>query len=169
MSYLNISEKKIEPIVNELNLLLADYHVYYQKLRGFHWNILGKNFFDLHNKFEELYNDAKVKIDELAERILTLRYHPISNYAEYLQLSTIKETSKLKSDVEMVDAILKDHGDLLKQMGRVMHAAEEANDEGTLDMVGAYIGQLEKMSWMLDAFRKDTQDQLKISDKEMAS
>ncbi len=169
MNYLNINEKKIEPIVNELNLLLADYHIYYQKLRGFHWNILGQNFFDLHHKFEELYNDAKVKIDELAERILTLRYHPISTYKEYLQASTIKETSSLISDMQMVDEVLNDHGDLLKQMGRVMTTAEEAGDEGTLDLIGAYIRELEKISWMLDAFRKKTDDQLKESTKEFSA
>lgn len=163
MNYLNISEKKIEPIVSELNLLLSDYHVYYQKLRGFHWNVTGKNFFDLHNKYEELYNDAKIKIDEIAERILTLRYNPISTFQEYLQASNIKEISPLITDVEMVDETLKDHQELLTQMSRVMTSAEEAGDEGTLDMIGAYVGQLEKTSWMLDAWRKNTEDQLKPS------
>lgn len=164
MNYLNLSEKKVEPIVAELNLLLADYHVYYQKLRGFHWNVTGKNFFDLHNKYEELYNDAKVKIDEIAERILTLRYHPISTLKEYLQASSISEVSPLITDVEMVDETLGDHQELLSQMARVMVSAEEAGDEGTLDMIGAYIGELEKISWMLDAWRKDTKEQLKTSE-----
>ncbi len=163
MNYLNMNEKKIEPIVAELNLLLADYHIYYQKLRGFHWNVTGRNFFDLHSKYEELYNDAKVKIDEIAERILTLRYHPISTLKSYLQASSIKETSSLKTDVEMVDETLRDHAEILKQMNRVMAVADTAGDEGTLDMIGAYVGQLEKISWMLDAWRKDTTDQLKHS------
>ena len=101
MSYLDIETKKISPIVDELNTLLADYHVYYQNLRGFHWNVLGKNFFDLHEKFEELYTDARIKIDEIAERILTLRHH----------------------------------------------------------LMGGYIAALEKVSWMLDAWTKDTRDQ----------
>ena len=74
MNYLNMNEEKVLPVVIELNTLLAEYHVYYQKLRNFHWNILGRNFFDLHEKFEELYEDARTKIDEIAERILTLRY-----------------------------------------------------------------------------------------------
>ena len=51
MSYLGLDEKKIEATVQELNILLADYHLYYQKLRNFHWNVIGKNFFDLHEKF----------------------------------------------------------------------------------------------------------------------
>lgn len=59
MNYLNIEKDQILPVVTELNVLLADYHVYYQKLRNFHWNVLGENFFDLHNRFEEMYNDNK--------------------------------------------------------------------------------------------------------------
>ena len=94
MNYLNMDEEKLLPVIIELNTLLADYHMYYQKLRNFHWNILGKNFFDLHEKFEELYTDARVKIDEIAERILTLRYHPVSNYSEYLKMSNIDEHRK---------------------------------------------------------------------------
>lgn len=170
MSYLNMNENQLEPVVSELNLLLADYHLYYQKLRSFHWNVLGKNFFDLHAKFEELYNDAKIKIDELAERILTLRYHPISAYSEYLKVSNIKEVNSLISDQQMVDEILKDHGQLLEQMGRVVSAAEKATDEGTIDLIGAYIRELEKASWMLDAWRQDTRDTLNtMKSKELSS
>ena len=53
MSYLNMKDEQLIPVVVELNTLSTNYHVYYQKLRSFHWNILGENFFDLHIKFEE--------------------------------------------------------------------------------------------------------------------
>ncbi|MCL4143666.1 UNVERIFIED_CONTAM: hypothetical protein GTU68_013509 [Idotea baltica] len=95
MDYLNIDNKKIVPVVSELNVLLAEYHVHYQKLRNFHWNILGENFFDLHKKFEELYDDTKIKIDEVAERIITLKYHPISQLSDYLEVSKIRIFSLL--------------------------------------------------------------------------
>ncbi len=108
MNYLNIDNKKLPPVVSELNLLLADYTVYYQKLRSFHWNILGKSFFDLHEKFEDLYTDARIKIDEIAERILTLRYHPISDLSEYLKITSIKEESAFVTDKKMVTSILLD-------------------------------------------------------------
>ncbi|WP_419213119.1 Dps family protein [Maribacter sp. X9] len=158
MSYLDIKTKDITPIVEELNVLLADYHLYYQNLRGYHWNVLGKNFFDLHIKFEELYTDARIKIDEIAERILTLRHHPTSEFSKYFELSSIKETSSLISDKKMVEHILHQHELLLKQMNRVVKKAEPAGDEGTIDMMGGYIGELEKVSWMLDAWSKDGRD-----------
>lgn len=169
MNYLNINDKKLVPVVSELNLLLANYSVYYQKLRSYHWNVMGKNFFDLHNKFEELYNDARIKIDEVAERILTLRYHPVSNFKKYLEMSSIKEASPFKADTEMVSDILSDHQKLLMQLKTTLDKADQAGDEGTVDMLGAYIGELEKASWMLDAFNQDTSDQLKVSDMEKVS
>jgi starvation-inducible DNA-binding protein len=152
MSYLNLDKKKIEATVEQLNILLAEYHLYYQKLRNFHWNIVGKSFFDLHIKFEEMYNDSLLKIDEIAERILTLRFQPISNYSDYLNLSLIKESPSTLTDVEMVQTLLNDHGILLNQLRTVGNSASEAEDEGTNDIVGGYIRDIEKVSWMLDAY-----------------
>ena len=163
MNYLKMNDEKLLPVVMELNTLLADYHMYYQKLRNFHWNILGKNFFELHQKFEELYIDARAKIDEIAERVLTLRYHPISKYSDYLQIATVKEVSPLKTDQEMVSELIKDHSKILTQMRVVISHAQNAGDEGTLDMMGGYIRELEKYSWMLSAWNKEPKEHLDTS------
>ncbi|QNM86696.1 DNA starvation/stationary phase protection protein [Polaribacter pectinis] len=163
MNYLNIDNEKVLPVVSELNVLLADYHVYYQKLRNYHWNILGKNFFELHIRFEEMYNDTRIKIDEVAERIVTLRYHPISNLSDYIEISRIKESSSLLSDIEMVENIINDHRILLEQLAKVIDRANKASDEGTVDLIGAYIRELEKSTWMLNAWSKNTEDELNSS------
>lgn len=158
MSYLGLDKKKTTKTVQELNILLADYHIYYQKLRNFHWNVIGKNFFDLHEKFEELYDDAKIKIDEIAERILTLRFQPTSNLSDYLAASNIKESSSDLTDTKMIETLLKDHGMLLDQMRKVIEVADKGGDEGTIDLIGAYIRELEKTSWMLDAWKMKTSE-----------
>ncbi|PHR13038.1 MAG: DNA starvation/stationary phase protection protein [Aequorivita sp.] len=152
MSYLNLDKKKTTTTAKELNVLLADYHLYYQKLRNFHWNVIGHNFFDLHIKFEEMYDDAKLKIDEIAERILTLRFQPTSNFTDYLKMSNIKESPSDTKDIKMVEILLDDHGKLLKQMRTVVEKADAAGDEGTIDLIGGFIGHIEKVSWMLDAW-----------------
>ncbi|GGF74479.1 Dps family protein [Wenyingzhuangia marina] len=156
MNYLNQNNEKLIPVVSELNGLLADYHIYYQKLRNFHWNVEGRNFFDLHEKFEEMYNDARTKIDEIAERILTLRHHPVSRYSDYLEISKIEESDTLLEDIEMVETLLSDHGILISKMSHIIKVCENAEDEGTIDLVGAYIRELEKTSWMLNAWSKST-------------
>jgi len=161
MNYLNMQDEKLLPVVVELNTLLADYNIYYQKLRSFHWNVLGKNFFDLHEKFENMYNEAKLKVDEIAERILTLRHHPVSKFSDYLKISSLSEASSLITDQEMIEELLNDHKTILAQMSQVLSKAEDAGDEGTIDLIGAYIRELEKSSWMLNAWSKNTADQLK--------
>jgi starvation-inducible DNA-binding protein len=119
---------------------------------------MGHNFFDLHKKFEKMYDDADEKIDEIAERILTLRFQPTSNYSDYLKISSIKESISELEDTEMVDNLMIDHGLLLKQMSVVAEVAGDAEDEGTIDLIGAYIRELETTSWMLDAWRKKSSD-----------
>jgi starvation-inducible DNA-binding protein len=161
MSYLGLDENKTVKTVDELNVLLADYHLYYQKLRNFHWNITGKNFFDLHVKFEELYEDAKIKVDDIAERVLTLRFHPTSNLSDYLEISNIKESPSELSDSDMIKTLLNDHGILLKQLRKVSQCAEKGGDDGTIDLIGGFIGELEKTSWMLDAWKMKTNENLK--------
>ena len=160
MNYLNIDNQKVLPVVSELNVLLTDFHVHYQKLRNFHWNILGKNFFDLHNRFEEMYNDTRVKIDEVAERIVTLKYHPISKLSDYIEVSRIKESSHLLTDEEMVADIINDNKIILEQLGKIIERATKAKDEGTVDMIGAYIRELEKSIWLLNAWSKSTKKEL---------
>ena len=152
MNYLNLDKSKTGVTVKQLNVLLADYHLYYQKLRNFHWNVSGHNFFDLHEQFEDMYNDAKVKIDEIAERILTLRFQPESNFTRYLEISNLSEASSDIKDFEMVAALLSDHSKIISQMRNTIDVADKNEDEGTIDLVGAYIRELEKTSWMLDAW-----------------
>jgi starvation-inducible DNA-binding protein len=158
MNYLGFEREKTQKTATELNQLLACYQVYYQNLRNFHWNVEGENFFDLHEKFEELYTDARVKIDEIAERILTLRHRPMSTLSAYLDSSLVDEAQKVKDDREMVNIILKDHKQLIHCMRNVIEAANNANDEGTIDMTGGFLAELEKKSWMLDAWCKQKID-----------
>lgn len=151
MNYLGFKEHTVEKTVQSLNSLLANYHVYYQNLRNYHWNISGPHFFDLHAKFEELYNEAKINIDEIAERILTLRGKPLSTLSDYLEQSTIDERSTIDSK-EMVSNTLQNHEVLIQTMRQTLEFASSANDEGTVDLISGFLGSLEKNSWMLDAW-----------------
>lgn len=151
MNYLGFKPETVESTANQLNKLLSNYQVYYQNLRNYHWNISGEHFFELHEKFEELYNEAKTTIDEIAERVLTLRKNPTSTLAEYLEMADIKEHSTSNTR-EMVETILKNHEMLITNMREVISVASDAEDEGTIDLVGGFLSSIEKKSWMLDAW-----------------
>ncbi|MCL4115279.1 UNVERIFIED_CONTAM: hypothetical protein GTU68_059202 [Idotea baltica] len=152
MSYIGIEKNKLNKIAQQLNILLAEYQLYYQNLRNFHWNIKGENFFELHGVFEELYNDAKVKIDDIAERILTLRFRPDSKLSTYLKTASIGEIDGRPTDRNMVAEILEEHKILIARMRLVLEDASDAKDEGTIDLIAGFLGSLEKRSWMLDAW-----------------
>ena len=152
MDYLHLDRKKVDIVARHLNEFLAAYQLHYQKLRNFHWNLRSQDFFVLHDKFEQFYTDANEKIDDIAERILTLRVQPISQLSEYLKISQIKEISGNLDQTEMVQEILNDFSVLIKLGRNTTKAASEAEDEGTIDLLGGYIGDLEKNCWMLSSY-----------------
>ena len=150
---ISLNEKEVKPVVDLLNDYLANYHVHYQKLRGCHWNIKGQNFFTLHVKFEELYTNAQLTIDEIAERVLTLGKPPHSRFADYIQESSIQEVNTIgMSDLTMVDALLDDMAKLIELERGLLEASASASDDGTNDMVNRFMQFKEKNTWMLRSF-----------------
>lgn len=150
---ISLSEKEVKPVVDLLNEYLANYHIHYQKLRGCHWNIKGQNFFTLHAKFEELYTNAQLTIDEIAERVLTLGKPPHSRFADYIQESSIKEINTIgMADMTMVDEILDDMATLIQLERDLLEASDSAGDDGTNDMVNRFMQFKEKTTWMLRSF-----------------
>lgn len=150
---ISLNEKEVKPVVDMLNEYLANYHIHYQKLRGCHWNVKGNNFFTLHIKFEELYTNAQLTIDEIAERVLTLGKPPHSRFEDYIKESTIKEINTIgMKDLDMVDAILEDMAVLIQLERDVMEESDKAGDDGTNDMVNKFMQFKEKTTWMLRSF-----------------
>ncbi len=151
---IGLDDKEVRELVDLLNDLLANYQIHYQKLRGCHWNVKGNDFFTLHLKFEELYNNAQLTIDELAERVLTLGKAPYSTYTNYIKVSKIKEinTEGLAPE-KMVEAIIEDYKLLIELEREIIETASESvNDEGTADMITGFMKFQEKTSWMLRAY-----------------
>lgn len=147
---LNISMSK--EIAESLNDLLANYQLFYMNTRGFHWNIKGEKFFELHLKFEELYNDLLLKVDEIAERILTLGGKPLHTYSDYIKLSAINEKSHMSGAYETVGSVLESFEILLRKQRVLLDMAGKVNDEGTNALMSDYIREQEKLVWMYNAF-----------------
>lgn len=147
---LEITESKV--LVEKLNDLLANYQIYYQNLRNFHWNVSGLNFFELHSKFEELYNAANLAVDEIAERILTLGARPLSSYQEYIDTASIKEAKEIKDPLKMVETVRSNMNTLLQLERETLEAAGASGDEGTASLMSDYITAKEKVVWMLSAY-----------------
>jgi len=151
LSKIGLDEEKSKELAENLNVLLANYQVFYMNTRGFHWNIKGDKFFELHLKFEELYNNLLLKIDEIAERILTLGTVPIHTYTDYLKISEIKEVKNLSDATLTVQNILDSLKYIILLERKILKLSEET-DEGTNALMSDYIREQEKLVWMYSAY-----------------
>lgn len=151
-NHIGLDIEKSNEIADSLNVLLSNYQIFYTNLRGFHWNIKGRKFFELHIKFEELYNDIQIKIDEIAERILTLGSTPEHNYSAYVKVSSIKETNKIKDGDKAVANILESFKILIAIQRGLLDLTDQINDEGSNAMLSDYIREQEKLVWMYASF-----------------
>lgn len=149
-----IDKEKATKLAIELNDLLANYELFYQNLRGLHWNIKGKEFFELHLKFEELYKDAFIKIDEIAERVLTLEGEPLHTYSDYLKTAEINEEKGITDGTEGMEVVVKNFTALIKKERIILSLASDAADEGTVSLMSDYISETEKTLWMLNSYLK---------------
>lgn len=152
---IGLESKKAEILAAELNILLANFQVYYQNLRGLHWNIKGRRFFDLHVKFEELYNDSQLKIDLIAERILTLGGIPLHTFEDYIKNNKLQVGFNISKDEEAVNLIVLSLSQLLKIERVILSQSDEANDEGSNAMMSDFIKEQEKTIWMMKAWLEE--------------
>jgi starvation-inducible DNA-binding protein len=151
-SILGLDKKESANLVDNLNGLLANFQIYYQNLRGLHWNIKGKNFFELHVKFEEFYTDSQVKIDNVAERILTLEGKPLHTFTDYINNASVPVGKDISNDVQGVELVVNSLSELLKIERIILEISDKVDDEGTNSMMGDFIAEQEKTIWMLNSW-----------------
>ncbi|MFB9056373.1 Dps family protein [Mariniflexile ostreae] len=156
LNSLGLNSKKAKDLANDLNHLLANFQIYYQNLRGIHWNIKGKRFFDLHVKFEELYTDANVKVDNIAERILTLGGTPLHTFDDYSKEAQVPVGKNISQDEKAVQLIVDSLSELLNIERQILDKSGDINDEGTNAMMSDFISEQEKTVWMMKAWLGET-------------
>jgi len=156
LNSIGLDSKKAKVLAEDLNTLLANFQLYYQNLRGIHWNIKGHAFFALHPKFEELYNDANIKVDEIAERILTLGETPLHTFDDYTNYGKVPVGKNISQDSKAVKLIVDSLTELLKIERDILNKSGEVDDEGTNAMMSDFISEQEKTVWMMKAWLNET-------------
>jgi len=139
-------------LADVVNKQVANWSVLFTKLHNYHWYVKGPEFFTLHEKFEELYNEAATHIDELAERLLAIEGKPVGTMKEILEISTIHEAEGGESAEQMVKNIASDFSTLIEELKEGIKVADSTGDETTGDMLLAIHQSVEKHNWMLHAF-----------------
>ena len=154
LNSIGLDVEKSKVLAEKLNELLADYSVFYQNVRGFHWNIKGNKYFELHDKFQELYEDLFVKIDEVAERIRTLGHIPNHKFSKYLKDADVKESTEVADGVSDVKDMLESLKIIITLQRELLDLSADAEDEGTNALMSDYIREQEKLVWMYSAYLK---------------
>ncbi|MBN1311345.1 MAG: DNA starvation/stationary phase protection protein [Anaerolineae bacterium] len=140
-------------MIEKLNGLVADFTVFYQKLRHYHWNVKGKEFFKLHEKFEEIYTEVGDQIDEIAERIVGLEGTPLHTLGHMLENTALNEDPDLPGGAEMVARTVADIESLSARLQDAIQAAEEADDRPTVNLLDGIHDGLQAHLWMLKAWQ----------------
>ena len=151
---IGLDKAKSKILADSLNNLLADYMMFYQNTRGLHWNIKGEKFFELHLKFEELYTNLLLKVDEVAERILTLGATPLHTFEDYTKTAKIKIVKDVSDGKKGVQSILDAFEILIVSQRELLNLSADAIDEGTNALMSDYIREQEKLVWMYSSFLK---------------
>ncbi|ESU31157.1 general stress protein [Bacillus sp. 17376] len=139
-------------LTQSVNKQIANWTVLYIKLHNYHWYVNGPEFFTLHAKFEELYNEAALHIDELAERLLAMGDKPVATMSGALEIASVKEATGNETATDMVASIVEDYSTMIKELKQGMELAEEVKDETTSDLLLSIHSGLEKHVWMLNSF-----------------
>ena len=149
LNYIHLDSVSVGKVVDSLQVLLANYQIFYTNLRGFQWHMKGRNFFELHSKLEEMYDNIADKVDELAERILTLGGVPANTFSEYLKVAQVKEVSGVSCGDEAIKNILETFSLLIADERKLLVLASEIGDESTVALMSDYLKEQEKTIWML--------------------
>ncbi|WP_313801992.1 DNA starvation/stationary phase protection protein [Cytobacillus sp.] len=142
----------MEKLYSALNVQVANWSILYTKLHRYHWFVKGPLFFTLHEKFEELYNEAAGIVDELAERLLAIGGEPAATMKEYLNIATIEETKGETNANEMVSSLVNDYKHLKIELKALAELAEQNDNDVINDLAVGLLVKLDTHIWMLSAY-----------------
>lgn len=146
---IGIAEEHRREIADGLSRLLADTYTLYLTVHGFHWNVTGPMFQQLHDVFEAEYTELWGATDTIAERIRALGFYAPGSYQQLAELSTIEGPTEVPAAGEMLKQALHGYEAVAKTARSVLPSAEKANDQVTLDLLTQRLQVHEKTAWML--------------------
>lgn len=145
---IGLTEKNRKKAAHHLSSLLADTYSLYLKTQNFHWNVTGRDFYQLHLLFEKQYNELADAIDELAERIRSLDFPVNANFKQFSQDTQLKDNGISDSN-KMLQHLAQDHADICISIRKTIDDLEDTQDVGTIDLLTRRLQEHEKATWML--------------------
>ena len=141
-------------LMNKLSIIMADTYALYLKTQNYHWHVKGPHFKTLHELFEAQYRELAEAVDAVAERMLMMGHKAPATFKEFERLKTIKDGDSGLTSNQMVSELATDNSTLVKDLNKAMLLAQNANDEGTVNLLSERVAVHQKAHWMLSASRE---------------
>lgn len=141
----------MDNLIKCLNEYLSDLKVFACKLQNYHWNVEGKEFFQMHEKLEEYYNSTNNDIDEIAESILMLGGQPVGSLKDFMDNTKIVEAKNEKiSSCMILDILIQDFNILLEKVIKIKEEADSNKVYLISTLMDDAIKIYSKNLWMLN-------------------
>ena len=142
-------------LADALKTLLASNFAYYLKAQGFHWNVEGPDFAQLHEFFADVYEDAYSAVDKIAEYIRTIEEYAPNSFERFQELSQISGQTKVPRARLMLEELLADTEKMKSIVMEVFAAAQAEGREDIANFMAERQDAHGKWAWQMKSFLKD--------------
>lgn len=134
-----------------LQALLVDLTDLHLQGKQLHWNVVGKNFRDLHLALDEVVDAAREFSDDIAERMRAVYALPDARSATVAAQSSLGEIPNDEIDTAATVDLIVNALYATAGTARRIHDEVDAEDPTSADMIHAILERLEQLAWMIDA------------------
>jgi len=140
-----------QQLADHLQQLLVDLTDLHLQGKQAHWNVVGKNFRDLHLALDEVVDAAREFSDVVAERMRAVYVTPDARAATVAAKTSLSELPADEiNTADCVDAIVAALY-AVAGTGRRIHDEDDAADPTSADIIHTILERLEQLAWMIDA------------------
>jgi starvation-inducible DNA-binding protein len=142
------ADEELAGNMQRVHVDLIDLHIQGKQA---HWNVVGRNFRDLHLQLDEIIEAARLFSDELAERMRALYVTPDGRAASVAEQSSLPEFPSGEVDTaETVDFVTERLYAVCSTIREVHDDVDEA-DPTTADLFHGFLEKFEQFAWMVGA------------------
>ncbi|MGH1562405.1 Dps family protein [Mumia sp. DW29H23] len=142
------ASKQMADHLQQMHVDLIDLHLLGKQA---HWNVVGKNFRDLHLQLDEIVEAARGFSDDVAERMRAVSITPDGRAATVAERSSLPEFPSDEVDTAETVDLVTSALHAVAATARRIHDDVDEEDPTTADMLHAILERVEQLAWMVGA------------------
>ncbi len=141
----------MDKLRNQLKIAFASTFTFYIKAHGYHWNVEGPEFYQLHKMFEKIYTDVYKAIDPMAEHLRALGTYSPFSLKRIMSLSVVEDDGKILTAPEMLSDLRAANTEVIDSLNETIKMAQTENQQGLINFLADRIDKHQKWGWFLTA------------------